>query len=120
MSFDPMALAVDWFDAYRSSDLAAIISLYDADASLECNCGGSGMTIIGSHAVRAYWAERFLKKPFLELDDIAPNGNMTELFYRTKSGNVRALLKMNTGGKISYSKCQLVIPARSYIGEARV
>jgi hypothetical protein len=108
MSFDPMALAVDWFDAYRSSDLAAMIDLYDAGASLECRCGGSAMTISGAQAVRAYWQQQLLKKPCLELNDILPNGSSTELLYRTRSGNIRALLKMNSGGKISFSACRPV------------
>ena len=32
-SFDPMAAAVDWLDAYRANDLS-IVELYAADASL--------------------------------------------------------------------------------------
>ncbi|WP_283806218.1 hypothetical protein [Bradyrhizobium sp. DOA1] len=32
MSFDAMAAAVDWLDAYRASDVEAILDLYAEDA----------------------------------------------------------------------------------------
>jgi ketosteroid isomerase-like protein len=32
MSFDPMAAAIDWLDAYRSSDLETILKMYSDDA----------------------------------------------------------------------------------------
>ena len=38
-SFDPMAVAIDWLDAYRDVDLS-IVDLYSADAVLECGCNG--------------------------------------------------------------------------------
>jgi ketosteroid isomerase-like protein len=32
MSFDPMAAAVDWLDAYRAGDIDAILQMHAGDA----------------------------------------------------------------------------------------
>ena len=37
--FDQIALVVDWLDACRNRDLAALLDLYADDATLECRCG---------------------------------------------------------------------------------
>ena len=51
--FDPIAIVVDWLDACRKRDLAALLDLYAADASLECAC--DGISIQGHSALEAYW-----------------------------------------------------------------
>ncbi len=38
MSFDPMATAVDWLDAYRAGDIQAILEMYAEDAVVHCGC----------------------------------------------------------------------------------
>jgi hypothetical protein len=38
MSFDPMAAAIDWLDAYRSSDLEFLLSMFADDAVVQCGC----------------------------------------------------------------------------------
>jgi hypothetical protein len=40
MSFDPMAAAVDWLDAYRDGDIETILAMYADDAVVHCGCGG--------------------------------------------------------------------------------
>ena len=40
MSFDPMAAAVDWLDAYRTGDIETILAMYADDAIVHCACGG--------------------------------------------------------------------------------
>jgi ketosteroid isomerase-like protein len=47
-SFDPMAAAIDWLDAYRASDLS-IADLYSESAALEC-CNGQA-TVVGRAAI---------------------------------------------------------------------
>ena len=37
--FDQVALVVDWLDACRNRDLAALLDLYADDAMFECGCG---------------------------------------------------------------------------------
>ncbi|WP_407113136.1 nuclear transport factor 2 family protein [Bradyrhizobium sp. LMG 9283] len=57
MSFDPMAVAIDWLDAYRAGDIEAILDMYAEDAVVHCGCGGV-KTISGREALRAYWLDR--------------------------------------------------------------
>ena len=37
---DPMAVAVDWLDAYRAARINQIVRMYSPDAVVECACGG--------------------------------------------------------------------------------
>jgi ketosteroid isomerase-like protein len=37
---DPMAVAVDWLDAYRAASIDQIVGIYSPDAVIECACGG--------------------------------------------------------------------------------
>ena len=37
---DPMAVAVDWLDAYRAARINQIVGMYSPDAVIECACGG--------------------------------------------------------------------------------
>jgi hypothetical protein len=60
-SFDPMAAAINWLDAYRDADLS-IVDLYSADAMLECGCNGETL-ITGKAALTEYWRSRFAEKP---------------------------------------------------------
>ena len=39
MSFDPMAAAVDWLDAYRAGDIEALLAMYADGAFIHCGCG---------------------------------------------------------------------------------
>ncbi|WP_247834255.1 hypothetical protein [Bradyrhizobium sp. 200] len=39
MTFDAMAAAVDWLDAYRAGDIESILEFYADDAVIECGCG---------------------------------------------------------------------------------
>lgn len=71
MSFDPMAAAVDWLDAYRSGDLETILGLYSDIATIECGCGGA-TTINGREALRVYWERRLRDYPAADLDDLQP------------------------------------------------
>jgi len=50
---DPMAVAVDWLDAYRAASIAQIVGMYSPDAMIECACGGSKI-IHGQEGIAAY------------------------------------------------------------------
>jgi hypothetical protein len=58
---DPMAVAVDWLDAYRA---ASIDGLYSPDAVIECACRGRKI-IYGHEGIAAYWRQRFIERPAL-------------------------------------------------------
>ncbi len=55
--FDAIAIVVDWLDACRKRDLAALLDLYADDASLECVCDGNAV-LCGRAALEAYWRPR--------------------------------------------------------------
>jgi ketosteroid isomerase-like protein len=69
---DPMAVAVDWLDAYRAARINQIVGMYSPDAVIECACGGK--VIHGQEAVAAYWRHRFIETPVLELEDLQVDG----------------------------------------------
>jgi hypothetical protein len=102
-TFDPMAAAVDWLDAYRAASLN-IVGMYDESASLECECGGHKL-LIGQAAITEYWRQRFAEKPAGALVDLQPNGAYTVVSYRVPDGVVQALLRFNETGKIAMSRC---------------
>lgn len=108
-TFDPVAVAIGWLEAYRAEDLDALLYLYDERASLECGCGGQKI-IEGRQAIRTYWQLRFSEEPAPELDGVAPVHRGVHLSYRTKSGLVEVMLDYNDDGKIERSRCGPSLP----------
>ena len=82
-SFDPMATAIDWLDAYRAADLNQLIDLYADDAALEC---GNETVVIGREAISAYWRRRFETKPAGKLEDLLSAGDAIVVSYHLPSG----------------------------------
>ena len=70
MTFDAMAAAIDWLDAYRDSDIETIVKMHADGAVVECHCDGAE-TITGRESLRAYWERRFTDYPASDLDDLA-------------------------------------------------
>lgn len=103
-TFDPMALAIDWLDAYRANDLDLLISLYDDAGQLECGCTGQSI-VVGKVALSEYWKQRFRQKPAHELEDLQVVGDGIRLAYRTDDGVVSVVLRYNSRGKILLSQC---------------
>lgn len=103
-SFDPMAAAIDWLDAYRAADLDSILGLYDDGATLECGCNGQKI-IVGKAAIAEYWRQRFIEKPALDLEDIQPDAEAVIVSYRTRDGVVQAILSFNEAGLIERYRC---------------
>jgi hypothetical protein len=102
-SFDPMAAAVDWLDAYRAATLS-IVDLYAPDAVLECDWDGPA-TVIGRSALTEYWRQRFDEKPAGELQGLQMAGDMVVVSYEVPGGIVQATLKFNDAGQIVRSQC---------------
>jgi ketosteroid isomerase-like protein len=104
MTFDAMAAALDWLDAYRAGDIEAILDLYAEDASVECGCGGE-KTITGRAALRAYWEQRLTEYPATELDDLQPFNSGAAMAYVSGTGAVSAILEFNPEGRIAFLRC---------------
>lgn len=105
MSFDPMAIAIDWLDAYRAGDIEAILEMYADDAVVHCGCGGV-KTITGREALRAYWIERLREHPASRLEDLNPSHNdETIISYVTDTGVMSALFAFDAAGRIKELNC---------------
>jgi hypothetical protein len=102
-SFDPMAAAIDWLEAYRAASLS-IVDLYDDNASLECGCGGYKV-IVGKPAIAEYWRHQFVDQPAGALKDMYALGSAIALHYRARDEIVQAILNFNDAGKIERSRC---------------
>lgn len=104
MSFDPMAVAVDWLDAYRAGDIEAILEMHAEDAVVHCGCGGV-KTITGRQALRAYWLDRLREYPASTLDDLNHSDDGTIISYVTSTGVMSALFAFDATGRIKELDC---------------
>jgi len=103
MSFDPMAAAIDWLDAYRAGDIEAILEMYAEDAVVHCAC--DELTITGREDLRAYWAVRLRKHCAAELRDLQPSREGTMISYISGENAVDAVLAFDAAGKIKTLSC---------------
>jgi|SRR5689334_2140473 len=104
--FDPIAVVVDWLDACRKRDLAALLDLYAADASLECGC--EAIAIAGHGALESYWRPRldaFAPTAF-GIEEIEPTADGVRLDYASYEGKpVRIGFSFSPDGKIRQTRC---------------
>lgn len=107
MSFDPMAAAIDWLDAYRAGDIEAILEMYAEDAVVHCGCCGGGVKIITSReALRTYWIDRLREHPASKLDDLNPShDDGTIISYITTTGVMSARFAFDAAGRIKELNC---------------
>lgn len=119
ISFDPMAVAIDWLDAYRAGDIEAILELHSNDAVVHCGCCG-GLTITGREALRAYWVDRLRKYPAGTLDDLSPSDHGTVISYVTGTGVMSALMAFDASGRIMLLDCIPLHQAPARSGSWRV
>ena len=101
---DPMAVALDWLDAYRAAGINQIVGMYSRDAAIECACGGSKI-IHGNEGIAAYWRHRIIEMPALELEDLQVDGDAVVISYRAGRGIVQALLDIAQDGMIIRCRC---------------
>jgi hypothetical protein len=99
MTFDPMAAAIDWLDAYREEDLDLIIAMYADDATVHCNCVDSTI-VSGANKLRHYWMIRLRDHPASELLDLNPMENGALISFATRLGAMNTLLSFDSSGRI--------------------
>ena len=104
MSFDPMAAAVDWLDAYRAGDIDSVLEMYADQAVIHCGCGGM-KTSSGQQGLRAYWLDRLAKYPASSLDNLQPSGEMVAVSYVAGDRIVTASLTFDVSGRIILHVC---------------
>jgi hypothetical protein len=102
-SFDPMAAAIDWLDAYRDADLS-IVDLYSSDAVVECGCNGD-LPVTSRQSLTEYWRQRFAEKPAGVLERLQVSGRTILLAYAVPNGIVQASLEFNDVGLITRCQC---------------
>lgn len=109
--FDQMGIVVDWVDACRKGDLAALLDLYADDAQLQCTCNGT-QRYRGQGELEAYWQPRlsaFTSAGF-RLEEIHPAPNGIDLEYSVADAlRIRASFRFSPEGKIYSTMCE---PAR--------
>jgi len=104
--FDPIAVTVDWLDAARNRDLAALLDLYAGEASLECAC--ENLSIHGRDALEAYWRPRLdaSAPTAFSIEAIAPTPDGVVLDYSSFEGKpVRMVFTFSPDGKILQARC---------------
>jgi ketosteroid isomerase-like protein len=114
--FDQIAIVVDWLDACRKRDLAALLDLYADDASLECVCDGAAL-LQGRAALEAYWRPRLDTFPpsAFGLEEITPTANGVVLDYSgVDSEPVRISFSFAPDGKILQTICGPSVAISSY------
>jgi ketosteroid isomerase-like protein len=105
--FDQVALVVDWLDACRNRDLAALLDLYADDARLECQCGE--VEVSESRAeLESYWRPRLnaLVPTAFGLEEIMPTADGVVLDYLSHEGKpVRIVFTFSRDAKIQRTAC---------------
>ncbi len=104
--FDPIAVVVDWLDACRRRDLAALLDLHAPEASLECRCDGT--VSAGRASLASYWGPRLdgLVPNAFGLEEIEPTADGVQLDYVNHEGMAVRMVFVFTGdGKIKRACC---------------
>lgn len=102
-TFDPMATAIDWLDAYRAGSLS-IVDFYASDAAIECGCGGMKV-LFGRGAIAGYWIQRFAEMPAGDLIELQTDGDGIIVSYSVPDGPVQATLYFDDDRNIVRSVC---------------
>jgi hypothetical protein len=102
-----VALVVDWLDACRNRDLAALLDLYADDAKLECQCGEVEVSE-GRAELESYWRPRLnaLVPTAFGLEEITPTAEGVVLDYLSHEGKpVRIMFAFSRDAKIQRTAC---------------
>jgi hypothetical protein len=99
-----MAVAIDWLDAYRAGRINQMVGMFSRDAVIDCACEDTS-AVSGQEGIAAYWRQRFVASPALELLDMQVNSGALVVTYRTSGGIVEALLDIADDGLITCCAC---------------
>jgi ketosteroid isomerase-like protein len=105
--FDQIAVVVDWLDACRNRDLAALLELYADDATLECRCDGVKVSE-GRAELESYWRPRLdVRAPnAFGLEEISPTADGVVLDYLSHEGKpVRMAFTFSSDARIQRTAC---------------
>lgn len=105
--FDQVALVVDWLDACRNRDLAALLDLYADNARLECRCGDANVRE-GRAELESYWRPRLdaVAPAAFGLEEIMPSAENVVLDHLSHEGRpVRIVFTFSRDGKILRTDC---------------
>jgi hypothetical protein len=100
-------LVVDWLDACRNRDLAALLDLYADDAKLECQCGEVEVSE-GRAELESYWRPRLsaLVPTAFGLEEITPTAEGVVLDYLSHEGKpVRIMFTFSRDARIQRTAC---------------
>lgn len=106
--FDQMGIIVDWVDACRKGDLAALLDLYADDAQLECTCDGT-RRYRGRSEIEAYWQPRLstFSLAGFGLEEIHPASHGVDLEYSVAGAlRIQASFRFSPDGKIRSTLCE--------------
>lgn len=116
-AFDPVAVVVDWLDACRARCLDGLLNLYDAEASLQCACGGPYI-YQGREDLARYWSPRLEQAVphAFSLTELVPDGTDDRpgvmLDYVGYDGKpIRIRFRFTKAGRIGKTVCG---PLQSY------
>ena len=101
---DPIAIAVDWLDAYSNVSIDQLVAMYTRDSIIECGCGNR-TCISGVARISHYLIHQTVEYPALGLHDIWMEGGSVGLAYRTENGFVQAFLDIAENGLITRCRC---------------
>ena len=104
--YDPLAIVVDWLDFCRSAEAGLLLSLYDEEAVIECECEQASLS--GRCAVEAYWHSKLQKKcpQAFDLEDLKPVADRVILDHRNHKGqSVRIHFSFTDDGRILHTTC---------------
>ena len=115
--FDPLGAVVDWLDACRARRLDQLLKLYDADATLECACGGL-RSYRGRGGIASYWVHRLetAVADAFQLLNIVPGEDprCVVLDYLSYEGKpVRIHFRFAPSGEIAATVCAPMLCSRA-------
>ena len=103
--FDHSGTVIDWLNACRYGQLDALLDLYDARATLRCDC--DGVDLAGRNSLAIYWKSKFQSKAAsaFTLDDLILTGHEIQLDCQSCKGKpVRVHFRFSPLGKILHTR----------------
>ena len=101
---DHSGIVIDWLKACRSGQLDALLNLYDARATLKCDC--DGIDLAGRNSLALYWKSKLECKAAsaFTLDDMILTGDEIQVYCQSCKGKpIRVRFRFSPLGKILHT-----------------